>query len=139
MRFVFDTNIFVLYFLGDPAESIIKAALAPPESRPLSFYYAEATLEEYEIVLSELRLENPRVFTPKRTTALLALIAQHGQRVHPTTTLHACSHEPDNRFLECAVAAEADYLVTVNLRHFPASYQGIEIIPPHRCYQLLFE
>jgi predicted nucleic acid-binding protein len=53
MRVVFDTNVFVLYFLGDPAESIVKAALAPPESRPLSFFYSAAILEEYETVFSE--------------------------------------------------------------------------------------
>jgi len=29
-------------------------------------------------------------------------------------------HEEDNRFLECAEAAGADYLAIGNLKHFPA-------------------
>ena len=143
IRVVFDTNILVLYFLGDPSESIIKAALAPSpvegEAKPLSFYYSEATFTEYETVFEELRIENPQVFTRQRVAAFLSLIRQRGHFVHFTDTLDACSHEPDNRFLECAVSARADYLVTVNIRHFPALYRGIETMPPGRFFEMLFE
>jgi predicted nucleic acid-binding protein len=36
----------------------------------------------------------------------------------------------DNRFLECADAARADYLVTGNLRHFPRFWKKTKIITP---------
>ena len=34
----------------------------------------------------------------------------------------------DNRFLECADTARADYLVTGNLRHFPKFWKKTEVI-----------
>lgn len=37
-----------------------------------------------------------------------------------------------------AVTAGADYLVTVNIRHFPSAYRGVETILPHQFYRLLF-
>jgi predicted nucleic acid-binding protein len=36
----------------------------------------------------------------------------------------------DNRFLECADTARADYLVTGNLRHFPRFWKKTKIITP---------
>jgi predicted nucleic acid-binding protein len=41
--------------------------------------------------------------------------------------------QPDNRFLECAPAVEADYLVTVNIArgHFDQKdYQGVRVATP---------
>jgi predicted nucleic acid-binding protein len=39
--------------------------------------------------------------------------------------------EPDNRFLECALAGRVDYLVTGNARDFPGpEYQGARIVNP---------
>ena len=46
---------------------------------------------------------------------------------------------PDNRFLECAEAAEADYLVTGNTRHFPRSYQNTQIVSGRRLLDILAE
>lgn len=44
-------------------------------------------------------------------------------------TLDVCRDESDNRFLECAVEGQADYLVTKNIKHFPyKQYQGINIV-----------
>ncbi len=33
---------------------------------------------------------------------------------YPLTELRVIRHEPDNRFLECALAASAEFIVTVN-------------------------
>ena len=33
-------------------------------------------------------------------------------------------------FLECAQAARAEYLVTGNLKHFPATWEGTRIATP---------
>ncbi len=48
--------------------------------------------------------------------------------LQPERTLSACPDEADNRFLECAEAAEADYLVTGNKRHFPARWRGTRVV-----------
>jgi len=36
----------------------------------------------------------------------------------------------DNKFLECALEARADYVVTGNVRHFPSRFQDIRIVLP---------
>jgi putative PIN family toxin of toxin-antitoxin system len=48
--------------------------------------------------------------------------------VDPTTRLKVCSDPDDNHVLECAVAAHANYLVTGNIKHFPAAYEGVRAV-----------
>ena len=128
MRVVFDTNILVLSFHGEPASNIIDAALSEFPMEQLSFFYSDDTMREYRTVLVGLSEKNPAVFYQATVEQLLAAIRQHGNHVHPIITLttddkDACTHDPDNRFLECAIEAEADYVITVNTEHFPATYQ----------------
>jgi predicted nucleic acid-binding protein len=44
------------------------------------------------------------------------------------------AHDADHRLLECATAAQADYLVTGNTRHFRSlkAFQGVQIVTPRR-------
>lgn len=139
MRVVFDTNILVLSQMGDPGTAIMRVALEPQLPEPLVFYYSDATRREYRNVLTRLSAKNPEVFYPEEMRRFLSLVEHRGHRVSSTPTLDACSHEPDNRFLECAVAAQADYLVTVNIRHFPSLFGGVKTLLPHEFYDLLFE
>jgi predicted nucleic acid-binding protein len=48
--------------------------------------------------------------------------------VVPTHTVSASSDEADNRFLECAEVARADYLVTGNKKHFPHRWKTTEVV-----------
>jgi len=52
---------------------------------------------------------------------------------YPLTELRVIRHEPDNRFLECAFAADADYIITVNTApgHFDQQlYQTVRVVTP---------
>ena len=51
--------------------------------------------------------------------------------------LSACPDGDDNRFLECAAAAEADYLVTGNKRHFPMQWKKTRIVNARELLHLL--
>lgn len=70
-------------------------------------------LEEYSVVLAS-------------EPELLALVQARFQICYPLVTLDYIKHEPDNRFVECALAIDADYLVTVNTArgHFDQSTYG---------------
>lgn len=138
MRIVFDTNILVLNLIGEPATTIIDAALTGFPVEQLSFFYSPAMMQEYRHVLIGLAKQNPAVFYPRDVKKLLADVKRDGRLARPTITLDACSHEPDNRFLECAVTVQADFLVTVNTTHFPVTYQGIRVIRPGPFARLLF-
>jgi predicted nucleic acid-binding protein len=50
--------------------------------------------------------------------------------VAPKRTLQRCSGKNDNKFLECAWEARANYVVTGKVRHFPARFQDIRAILP---------
>ena len=50
------------------------------------------------------------------------------QVVHPRYKLEITSDPEDNKFLECAGAARADYLITGNQRHFPRFWKNTKVI-----------
>ena len=56
------------------------------------------------------------------TLDMLMAIKQHVCVVEPEGVVTAASDQSDNRFLECAAAAEAAVLITGNLKHFPAQW-----------------
>lgn len=72
-----------------------------------------AILEEYSIVLAS-------------EPELLALIHDQFEVCYPLTVVDYVRHEPDNRFVECALAVAADFLVTVNTArgHFDQKHYG---------------
>jgi len=52
---------------------------------------------------------------------------------YPLTELNVIRHEPDNRFLECALSASADFIITVNTApgHFDwKEYQSVRVVRP---------
>ena len=148
MRVIFDTNILILSQLGKPATSIMQAALMDTPVKSLAFYYSEIMLAEYRNALEQVCLDYPRDFYPNQVAHLLSEIERRGILIHPTIALttedeNACIHEPDNRFLECAIEAQADYIITINTNHFPTIYQlpdnrVIKTVPPGRFERILF-
>ncbi len=79
-----------------------------------------------------------RKFRACRTRAELLLRALAGRVVRVTAAgpIAIATDEDDNRFLECAAAAEAQYLVTGNLRHYPAEWGGMQVVNARRFTEL---
>jgi predicted nucleic acid-binding protein len=68
----------------------------------------------------------------------VAVIRQTSLPVKPTRAITLIkADESDNRFLECAEAAAADYLVTGNTAHFPKTFKGTSIVTPKQFIDLL--
>ena len=61
---------------------------------------------------------------------LLQLIRRHSRCVTPVHTIQMTRDPGDNKFLECADVARADYLVTGNAQHFPKFLKKTEVITP---------
>ena len=59
---------------------------------------------------------------------VLQLIARRSHLVHPARPVRVARDHDDNKFLECADAARADYLATGNLVHFPRYWKRTKII-----------
>jgi uncharacterized protein len=130
-RVVLDTNVVVSALLkrGGLPDQVLRLALA----EKLQLCVSQAVLTEYARVLPRPRF----ALRPEEVTTTLAKIRAVGFMVHPTKTLAIAPHEPDNRFLECADASGADFLITGNLRHFPRSHKATLIVNARQLFALL--
>ena len=94
MRVVFDTNIFVLSQLGDPALAIVEAAFTDEWKRPLDFFYSAAMLIEYTDILTKLTQNRYNIFLPADTQALITNIQRYGHHVHRPSTSPKTTQTP---------------------------------------------
>ena len=85
-----------------------------------------ALLEEYRIILKSFQFALNR---QEGYESYLRVIESVSILVHPQVPIHKIqADKSDNKFLECAVKANAGYLVTSD-KHFNfSSYKGIRII-----------
>ncbi len=126
IRVVIDTNVLfsaVFKSVGVPVQIldlVARGILTPCLS--------DAIMAEYLDVLARPVLR-PHA---SRARELLELLARFALLVSPTQELSICSDPDDDRFLECALAAEAAYLITGNTRHFPKSYSPVAIVTPRQ-------
>jgi predicted nucleic acid-binding protein len=51
-----------------------------------------------------------------------------GEAFQLCVSAKVCADPDDDAFLECAQAAQADYLVTGNLKHFPSSWGSTRVV-----------
>jgi putative PIN family toxin of toxin-antitoxin system len=134
LRLVIDTNIIVSAALKP--DGLQRTVLLLAITRPARLYVSDAILEEYREVLSRREL---RILKGHRQK-LLQLISSHSHVITPFRLLDVTKDPDDNKFLECADAARADYLLTGDLQHFPkfwkktkviTSREFISIVSPH--------
>lgn len=121
-RLVVDTNVLVSANLKPHGAEALVVRLAL--NRRLQLYLSPALLAEYEAVLRRPRFR----FVPAEVDRFLAALTAAGILVRPTITRAASPDPDDNRFLECAEAASADFLVTGNRRHFPARWHQTQVV-----------
>jgi len=91
-------------------------------------------LTEYERVLSSPKFGFSKV-SVRRT---LQLIQNCAHSVRPNRVLTKCTHEEDNRFIECAEAAGAEFLITGNKRHFPSDWKQTSIVNAREFLERVF-
>jgi len=111
----------VLKLATFPAENNVSALVFElARSHLIEAWASPAILEEYAHVLDD-------------RPDLVAEIVESCRLCHPLTELRVIRHEPDNRFLECAFAANADHIITINTArgHFDRKqFQTVRIVTP---------
>jgi putative PIN family toxin of toxin-antitoxin system len=134
LRLIIDTNILVSAALKP--DGLQRTVLVLAMTKPARLYVTTAILAEYREVLARPEFKIRRGVRQQ----LLELIKNHAQLVAPARALQVAKDPDDNKFLECADAARADYLITGNQRHFPkfwkqtkviTSREFISIVAPH--------
>jgi putative PIN family toxin of toxin-antitoxin system len=122
LRLVLDTNVVVSAALKP--KGLERAVFTMVITRPARLYLTQPILAEYAEVLSRRELGIRKGLRLQ----LLQLIRNRGHIVAPSHRLHVTRDPDDNIFIECADASRADYLITGNLRHFPAFWKQTKAI-----------
>ncbi len=125
LRLVIDTNILVSAALKP--DGLQRTVLLLAITKPARLYVTEAILAEYREVLARPELEIRKGLRQQ----LLQLIRNNSQLVRAVRPLRVAKDPGDDKFLECADAARADYLVTGNQGHFPKFWKTTKVITSH--------
>ena len=122
LRLVVDTNIVVSAVLKP--DGLQRTVLLLAMTKPARWYVSPPILLEYQDVLSRPELRIRRSLAQQ----MMQLIRNGSYSVTPVQKLRITRDAGDNKFLECADAARADYLVTGNQRHFPTYWKKTKVI-----------
>jgi putative PIN family toxin of toxin-antitoxin system len=122
LRLVLDTNIIVSAALKP--EGLQRTVLLLATIKPATLYVSEAILEEYREVFARPELKIRKGLRLQ----MLQFIRSHSHVVKASRAIRATKDPDDNKFLECADAARADYLLTGNQRHFPKFWKKTKVI-----------
>ncbi|MDH4136454.1 MAG: putative toxin-antitoxin system toxin component, PIN family [Anaerolineae bacterium] len=110
MRVVIDTNLLVTYLIShrDPMATIIDDHLAQGDFAMLS---SPELLAELDRALSYPRLQ--KFYDKDTRLRFVALIAQLAEMQNLPGEIPAISRDPDDdKFIACAIAGRADFLVS---------------------------
>lgn len=113
MKAVLDTNMLVsACWKPDGLEA---GTVALGLAGAYTICISSAVLAEYRDVLARKKLQA----LSGCATTMLSGVERVAVWFEFAVRIDAARDEDDNRFLECAAAAEAHYLITGNLRHYP--------------------
>jgi len=127
-KLVIDTNVIISALIGKGNPYRILYHVVFDEKARLHF--SEEIWEEYVEVLNRERFAK---FPDFKTNAEIVLnrLAELGKIVVPTKKIEMLKDTDDNMFLETAVAANADFLITGNTNDFTISQiEKTKIVTP---------
>jgi putative PIN family toxin of toxin-antitoxin system len=130
---VFDTNVVVAAAFWNGAPRRCLEAWARGE---FSAVVSPELLAEYAEIVERLRPDYP----DREPVPWAAALAEAAELVFPTVRLAGLSPDPDDDMvLECAVTAEAGWLVTGDKKHLLplGEVRGVDIVTPTRFLELL--
>lgn len=126
MKVVFDTNVVASasFWRGAPFDCL--AAWA--QGRCVAVV-SSSLLAEYHETIEELSLDYPG----RKRVEWVEALTESAELVFPSDRATGATPDPDDEMiLECALAAEADYIVSGDKKHLLAlrEFQGIPIVSP---------
>ncbi len=126
LKAVYDTNIIVSAVLHKDRLPASLLSLALEDK--VRLFVSKELLKEYEGILKRPKFK----LDEKEIEDLMKLIKRKSIKVKPTKRLTIIKKDPpDNRILECALEAEADFIVTGNKKHFPFDkFHEIKVVNP---------
>ena len=123
IRAVIDTNVLVSAMISrNGNEALVLLALNQGRVVPC---VSPDVLSEYRDVLARSRFG----FSTEEVAALLEMLRIRGSLHQPRATALVSPDPKDDQFIACAVASNAQFLVTGTKRHFPQiDYEGVKVV-----------
>jgi len=129
MRAVVDTGVLVSALIR--RQGTTGDVLRALRDGRFSIIYTTDILVEVVDVLGRAPLRLKYHIQPGDLTALINLIRLRGELIVPTQRITACRDADDNKFLEAALAGEADCIVSGDVDLLSLSpFQGVPILRP---------
>jgi len=126
VKVVFDTNVVASasFWRGAPFDCLSAWA----QGRCVAVV-SSGLLAEYHETVQELRLDYPG----RKCVEWVEALTESAELVFPVERASGATPDPDDEMiLECALAAEADFIVSGDKKHLLAlrQFQGIPIVSP---------
>lgn len=128
LKIVLDTNIVVSALIGDshPAEILRDIVF----ENKVVVAISQEVCEEYFAVINREKFRRYENFVVNVQIVLQRLV-DLAVNYSPIEKFHTLRDQSDNKFLDLAAAAEADYLITGNIKDFKISDIGkLKIVSP---------
>lgn len=133
LTIVLDANLYVSALLTPAGESMEVLHCARQHTLCVSSYI----LTEVKNTLYSPRLRKKYSYSDDAIERHLRDIRIFSERVEPKNIFEVCSDRYDNAVLACAVEANANYLVTRNIKDFPEEFSGVRVITPKHFLELI--
>jgi hypothetical protein len=131
LKVVIDTNVFI-------------SAFYMPESRPAGVVLLARRKTILNVISPPILQEVERIIRKKllwdnsKTQSAVRRIRNFSEEVQPQERLAIIADDPDNRILECAVAGQANFIISGDHHLLDLkNYQGIKIVTPARFLELI--
>ena len=105
LKIVIDTNVVIsaLFFGGNP-QDLLQLVIG----KTLDAYASPSIIEEYNEVMDRIAKKYPR----KKGNFSLQCILPSFQLVYPSQKITVCRDPDDNKFIECAIEAGCQYIIS---------------------------
>jgi uncharacterized protein len=132
VKVVLDTNIYISALISGGRPLLLIQMLA--QDTDSEIFFSDAILEETVRVLKDKFTWSPEDIHDAET-----LFTKTGLKIETDQTLDAVPDDPDdNRILECAVAAQADFIATGDNDLLRLGvFRGIRILRPAELLQVI--
>ena len=136
MRAVIDTNILVRAVIKP--QGSVGPVLQRLRRRDYTLLLSRATLDEFVEVIHRPRLRTKYQLSESTLRAVLRLVVVRSELVHPDVPIAVCRDPKDDKFLEVAVAGQADVIVSGDADLLIlAPFANIPIVSPSRFLAML--
>ena len=133
-KLVVDTNIVVSALLKPDSlpDLIINMIL----NKKFTLCLSEDIFNEYQEVLGRGKFKS---LNQAKTRSLLLKIKKNAKLVKPSVSVDIIKSDPeDNKFLECALEAQADYFITGDIKNFSfKKFRNIPIVTPREFLNII--